>query len=158
MRGTEGSRELPQYIFRGHGLGLGWFHLDAIGRQGRCFWTAPCAEFREVSISVGGGSAWPGSGRVQRGCGRNGAWLGRDGARQGRAMVSWCFWLDAVQVCAWCGAGRGAGAPERRCALCVDWASKRAHVGVVGTARTDTLGGFRFRELILWLETGLVAR
>jgi hypothetical protein len=59
MRGTEVSRELPRYIFRGHGLGLGWFQLDAIGRRGRCFWTASCAESREQVISVGGGSGWP---------------------------------------------------------------------------------------------------
>jgi hypothetical protein len=65
MRGTEGSRELPRYIFRGRGLGLGWFHLDAIGRQGRCFWTAPCAEFREVSSCVGGVLVWSENGQFQ---------------------------------------------------------------------------------------------
>jgi hypothetical protein len=35
-------------------LGLGWFPLDAIGRRGRCFWTASCAESRDASSCVGG--------------------------------------------------------------------------------------------------------
>jgi hypothetical protein len=69
-----------------------------------------------------------------------------------------CFQCDAVQTRVGSGAVRGAVARERGCTLCVDWASRRAHVGMVGTARTDTLGENRFRELILWLESGLAAR
>jgi hypothetical protein len=109
-------------------------------------------------VGVGGWLCREKMGRVQWWSEENGGLLGRVSAWRYRARVALGWQHDAVQVCVWSGAGRGAGAPEHRCALCVDWASKRAHVGVVGTARTDTLGEFRFRELILWLETGLVAR
>jgi hypothetical protein len=77
---------------------------------------------------------------------------------QRRARVASRQGLDAVSACAQCEARRGRGARERRCVLCEVWAPKLAHVGVVGAARTVTLGGFCFRELIQRFETGLVAR
>jgi hypothetical protein len=43
-----------ELINRSSELGLGWFPLDLIGRWGRCFWTASCAESRDVSSCIGG--------------------------------------------------------------------------------------------------------
>jgi hypothetical protein len=40
MRERETSRELPRYIFRRRGLGLGWVSPETIGRRGRCLGTA----------------------------------------------------------------------------------------------------------------------
>jgi hypothetical protein len=40
MRERETSRELPQYIFRRRGLGLGLVSPETIGQRGRCLGTA----------------------------------------------------------------------------------------------------------------------
>jgi hypothetical protein len=151
----EGSRGV---LYGCGGLGLWWVSSETIGRRGRSLRAALYAEFRGVVAAVGGGTVRSGSGRVQRGCGRNGAWLGRDGARQGRAMVSWCFWLDAVQVCMKSGAGGGAVARERRCTLWTRCAARWRRTGTVGRRCTVGLAVFSCREKIRWSVTELAAR
>jgi hypothetical protein len=102
-----------ELIFRNGELGLGWFSSDAIGRRGRCFWTASCTDSREHEENVGGCLARSKHERVQYGCGRIGAWLERHDRQGGWARVSACWGHGAVHRRAWYGVGACARARER---------------------------------------------
>jgi hypothetical protein len=64
-RQEEVSREAIELINRSSELSLGWIPLDVIGRRGRCFWTASCAESRDVRSCVGGVLVRSNDGRFQ---------------------------------------------------------------------------------------------
>jgi hypothetical protein len=66
------------------------FHRKRLGGVGGFSGAALYAEFTGQVGSVGGGSARPGFGRVQRECGRNGAGLGCCSWQWSRARVPTC--------------------------------------------------------------------
>jgi hypothetical protein len=65
MRERGGFQRGLELINRSSELSLGWIPLDAIGRRGRCFWTASCTESRDVSSCVGGVLVRSDDGRFQ---------------------------------------------------------------------------------------------